>query len=244
VQVIGKGIKFLYKKLSIIKFNPHLSSDNFIFKRLKYFLSNKMGDCCYFDTQILINPNSSCTGKFVQLPEIYSFLAFQSSCQDCNCDKDLKIYVNRKQDLGITLLNDYGEKICMFVVPINQYKVVDLSGTVFPEIISELYSEYENWKILTINVNNLALMSEYSSFVEKAHLYNCCQSTCKDEYCEKICNILTQVNDIEINLNDNTDYPLSKILASQLYSLTNDYIKSKIYVLNALCQNCAPIGNE
>lgn len=193
---------------------------------------------CYFNTQILIDPNSSCKGKFAKISDVYSVFTFQSSCQACNCDPDLKINVNCKGDLGITLIDYFGEKICMFIAPITQFKVVDLSGTVLPSIISELYSDYENWKILTINVNNLALMSKYSSFVQRAYLSNCCQFQSQKEYCEKICDVLTQTNEIEIALTDNTDYPLSKILASQIYSLTNDYIKSKINVLNALCKNC------
>ena len=199
-------------------------------------------DTCYLNTQILLNPKD-CHGVFVFTPDP---LTSPGPCglTGANthiCPLNVNVLENCKGDYKFTLLDDNGCALDTLVVRCSQFEIQDLSSAFVSEDIRNLYDDVDNYsQILTINANNLNLMSEYVALEETAYFYRRVTQTYLNLWCGAeskglICQIIE---------NSNAAIEAAGDVEGQfIYSLTNAFLKARVVALKQLCE-CGKVCND
>jgi hypothetical protein len=158
------------------------------------------------------------------------------------CPLNVNILENCKGDYKVTLLDDNGCALDTLVLRCSQFEIIDISAAV-PVVIEDLYDTTNFTKIIQINANNLNLVGEYVSLEETAYFYRRVTQTYLNLWCGAeskglICQIIENSNAAVESLTDIDD-----VSAQWVYSLTNDFLKSRVVALKQLCE-CGKVCND
>lgn len=193
-------------------------------------------DPCFINTQIVIKPQS-CIAKFIFTPDLY-----MTPQSNEICPINVEIFKNCKEDYKIILLDDDGCSLNEIIINCSQYNILDIQEN-FIDLSYSILNLYEFTdssfnQILQINANNLQLVNEYVNFEKSAYQYRCVESSYINLWandCYFNCEILDDTNQMEAYIN-NFNNTKDSISALQIYSLTNDFIKLRTFVIKKLCK--------
>jgi hypothetical protein len=168
-----------------------------------------------FPTQIFVDSNNTsllnCLGIFSFLPDQYT-----DPSSDEICPLNVKILINCKNDLKLSLLDNNGCILDTLIIKCGQYKIVDVI-----DIYEQVFNSPKNY-VIAINGRNLNLMGEYVSFEEKAYYYR----RVKQAYTNLWCGL--ESTSILYNIvNNYIDTP---------QSLALDLLKARVVALKQLCE--------
>ena len=177
-----------------------------------------------FPTQIFVDASGSqitnCLGIFSFTPDQYT-----DPVSTEICPLNVRILVNKKGDLKLSLLDDTGCVLDNLLIKCGQFEILDyLNIYLEPITVSKNY-------VIVINGRNLNLMGEYVAFEEKAYYYRRVKQAYTNLWC---------------GLEGTYDPDIMKNMLDPGYScqsLSLDLLKSRIVALKQLC-DCGKVCNS
>lgn len=171
-----------------------------------------------FPTQIFVDSSSNqitnCQGVFSFAPDKYT-----DPVSTQICPLPVRILVNKRGDLKLSLLDNKGCVIDNLVIKCGQFEIVDsVDIYLYPFTVSKNY-------VIVINGRNLKLMGEYVAFEEKAYCYR----RVKQAYTNLWCG-LEGTYDPDLMLN------MLEPSVGDEQSLSLNLLKSRVVALKQLCE--------
>lgn len=179
-----------------------------------------------FPTQIFVDSDgnqkiTNCLGVFSFAPDQYT-----DPVSTNICPLNIKVLVNSKGNLKLSLLDDNGCVLDTLVLKCGQFEIVDVV-----DIYLYNFTSPKNY-VIVINGRNLHLMGQYVAFEEKAYYYRKVKQAYTNLWC---------------GLEGSYDPDLMANILDQSYgsqqSLSLDLLKSRVTALKQLC-DCGKVCNS
>jgi hypothetical protein len=178
-----------------------------------------------FPTQIFVDASGdqilNCLGIFSFAPDQYT-----DPVSSEICPLNVRILVNKKGDLKLSLLDDTGCVLDNLVFKCGQFEILQYTSIYVNTLpVSKNY-------VIVINARNLHIMGEYVSFEEKAYYYR----RVKQAYTNLWCGMEGTYDPDLLNNIITPNY-------ESLQSLSFELIKSRVVALKQLCE-CGKVCNN